>query len=231
MVAHNFSEANTVLLDMDGTLLDLHYDSYFWNEYLPIRFAQIHSKTPAESAHFVHQLLEKHHGTLNWYCTDFWSQQFDLDIIDLKSEIAHLITYRPEILEFLGQLTKLNKRVILTTNAHPDVIVLKNIATDVLSYVDEIACSHNLQSPKEDQAFWHSMQSKLDFNPATTIFIDDSATVLNAARQYGIATTVHVATPNTKLQPKPSQDHPSINSLMDLLHPSMPLSTTPATPN
>ena len=226
MVARNFIEASTVLLDMDGTLLDLHYDSYFWNEYLPIRFAQIHKKPTAEATHFVHQLLVKHRGTLNWYCTDFWSQKFDLDIIELKSEIAHLIAYRPGTLAFLGQLSQMNKRVILTTNAHRDVISLKNAATDVLAHVDEVVSSHDLQSPKEDQAFWHNMQSQVGFDPLTTIFIDDSVKVLDAARQYGIATNVHVATPNSKLKPDPSPDHPSIISLMDLLHPSMTLSTT-----
>ncbi|HNG60363.1 MAG TPA: haloacid dehalogenase, partial [Cellvibrionaceae bacterium] len=30
---------DTLLLDMDGTLLDLHYDNYFWLEYLPRAFA------------------------------------------------------------------------------------------------------------------------------------------------------------------------------------------------
>ena len=228
MVARSFVEAHTVLLDMDGTLLDLHYDSYFWNEYLPIRFAQIHDKTTAESTLFVHQLLQQHRGTLNWYCTDFWSDEFDLDIMNLKSEIAHLIAYRPETLAFLAQLTKMNKRVILTTNAHPDVIALKNDVTDVLTYVDEVVSSHDLQSPKEDQNFWHSMQSQLRFEPNTTVFIDDSPAVLNAAKQYGIATTVHIATPSVKSQPNPSPDHPSINSLMDLLHPSMTLSMTPS---
>ena len=31
----NWKEVKTVLLDMDGTLLDLYFDYYFWQEYLP----------------------------------------------------------------------------------------------------------------------------------------------------------------------------------------------------
>ncbi|MFL6711464.1 MAG: haloacid dehalogenase, partial [Sulfurifustis sp.] len=33
---------DTVLLDMDGTLLDLHFDNHFWQEYVPQRFAERH---------------------------------------------------------------------------------------------------------------------------------------------------------------------------------------------
>ena len=226
MVAQSFNEASTVLLDMDGTLLDLDYDSYFWNEYLPIRFSQIHNKTNNEATRIVHQALEKHRGTLNWYCTDFWSYEFQLDIIGLKTEISHLIAYRPETLAFMDQLVKLNKRVVLTTNAHPKVITLKNVATGLLTYVDEVVSSHDLGNPKEDQAFWHNLQSQLDFDPQKTIFVDDSSAVLNAAKRYGVGTTVHIATPSSKLPPKPCRDHPSINNLMDLLHPSMTLSIT-----
>ena len=31
---------DTVLLDMDGTLLDLYYDNHFWREHVPMRFAE-----------------------------------------------------------------------------------------------------------------------------------------------------------------------------------------------
>jgi phosphoglycolate phosphatase-like HAD superfamily hydrolase len=30
---------DTVLFDMDGTLLDLHYDNYFWLQHLPEQYA------------------------------------------------------------------------------------------------------------------------------------------------------------------------------------------------
>lgn len=34
---------DTVLLDMDGTLLDLHFDNHFWLQHLPQRYAEHHS--------------------------------------------------------------------------------------------------------------------------------------------------------------------------------------------
>ena len=36
----NWAHIDSVLLDLDGTLLDLHYDNYFWNEFVPARYAQ-----------------------------------------------------------------------------------------------------------------------------------------------------------------------------------------------
>ncbi|MCP4043692.1 MAG: haloacid dehalogenase, partial [Gammaproteobacteria bacterium] len=33
----NWNSIHTVLLDMDGTLLDLHFDNQFWLEHVPLR--------------------------------------------------------------------------------------------------------------------------------------------------------------------------------------------------
>ncbi len=33
---------DTVLLDMDGTLLDLNFDRVFWRELVPKRYASVH---------------------------------------------------------------------------------------------------------------------------------------------------------------------------------------------
>jgi len=38
----NWSEIDTILLDMDGTLLDLNFDLHFWMEYLPLVLANKH---------------------------------------------------------------------------------------------------------------------------------------------------------------------------------------------
>ena len=35
----DWDRIDTVLLDMDGTLLDLHYDNTLWNELLPARYS------------------------------------------------------------------------------------------------------------------------------------------------------------------------------------------------
>mgnify|MGYP000399803101 CR=1 FL=1 len=36
----DWTTIDTVLLDMDGTLLDLHFDNHFWLDYVPRRYAE-----------------------------------------------------------------------------------------------------------------------------------------------------------------------------------------------
>ena len=43
----NWHSLETVFLDMDGTLLDLHFDNHFWLEFLPQRYAELHGISPA----------------------------------------------------------------------------------------------------------------------------------------------------------------------------------------
>ena len=60
----NWSEVETVLLDMDGTLLDLHFDNYFWQEHLPARFAEIKSIDPHLAKHQIQEQTRSIQGTL-----------------------------------------------------------------------------------------------------------------------------------------------------------------------
>ena len=53
----NWHAIDAVLFDMDGTLLDLHYDNYFWNCHLPQHYAALHQLPVAEA---VDLLLEKY---------------------------------------------------------------------------------------------------------------------------------------------------------------------------
>ena len=37
-----WSEIDTVMFDMDGTLLDLHFDNFFWLKLVPEHFSKQH---------------------------------------------------------------------------------------------------------------------------------------------------------------------------------------------
>ena len=45
----DWSSLDTVFLDMDGTLLDLHFDNHFWLEHLPRRYAEQFDLTPEDA--------------------------------------------------------------------------------------------------------------------------------------------------------------------------------------
>jgi putative hydrolase of the HAD superfamily len=45
----DWGNIDTILLDMDGTLLDLHFDLHFWMEYMPLVFAKKHNITCDEA--------------------------------------------------------------------------------------------------------------------------------------------------------------------------------------
>ena len=75
MPALPWNAIDTVLLDMDGTLLDLHFDNHFWLQHLPQRYAELHGVSRALADAELLPLFREHAGTLNWYCTDFWSRE------------------------------------------------------------------------------------------------------------------------------------------------------------
>ena len=56
---------DTVLLDMDGTLLDLAYDNWFWLQHVPQEYARANRMRPDEAHKLIAEWIHRHHGTLN----------------------------------------------------------------------------------------------------------------------------------------------------------------------
>ena len=192
----NWAHIDSVLLDLDGTLLDLHYDNYFWREFVPARYAQNRSLSLTDAkAKLLPRMLELQ-GTLEWYCVDFWSRELDLDILALKTELRHLIKLRPGARSFLSYLQTRPQRVILATNAHLKSVELKFQQTGLAPLFDRVITSHELGHPKEEQAFWRKLQLLEAFDPRRTLFIDDNLPVLEAAACYGIGHLLAVSRPD-----------------------------------
>lgn len=91
----DWSTLDTVFLDMDGTLLDLHFDSHFWLEHLPRRYAEHYDLHPQQAKDTLVAMIMAERGSLNWYCTDYWSERLSVDINQLKAEVSDRIGYRP----------------------------------------------------------------------------------------------------------------------------------------
>ncbi|NND83015.1 MAG: GMP/IMP nucleotidase [Gammaproteobacteria bacterium] len=202
----------TVLLDMDGTLLDLHFDSHFWLHHLPRVYGEAKQLEPAQVAEKLNPLFTNHAGTLNWYCVDFWSQELELDIMQHKADVAHKIGYRPLAQEFLEHCRAQVDDLRLITNAHREVLNLKVKHTSLDRFFDTMVCSHELGAPKEQADFWLRLQAMQGFDLQTTLFIDDSEAVLDAAAHYGVKHIYSIAQPDSQRQRKQASKYPMLDS-------------------
>lgn len=193
-----WSEIETVLLDMDGTLLDLHFDNYFWLEYLPHCYSEAYNVSYSQAKALIYQECKKVQGTLNWYCLDYWTKLLGLPIIELKQDIADRIQWRKNTELFLARINEMGKQVVLITNAHPSSLALKRSKVNLDPWFDIILSAHDYGYPKESQIFWARLQQQIGFNPEKTLFIDDSLSVLKSAQEYKIKYIYTVLEPDTQ---------------------------------
>jgi len=185
------------MLDMDGTLLDLAFDNYMWQEFVPRRYALANDMPFAEARTLLFEKYAAVQGGLEWYCLDHWCDRLGLDVVQLHYDVSHRIGYLPGAREFLRALRKLDKRVLLVTNAHPDTLALKDAVTGLGDYFDGMHSSHEYGHAKESQEFWQALQEDVGFEAETTLFVDDSQPVLESAKVFGIKMLLTVTRPDT----------------------------------
>ena len=194
----DWNQIDNLFLDMDGTLLDLHFDNHFWLEHVPRRYAEARGLTLDAAKEQLYARYKSIEGTLEWYCIDHWSRELGLDIALLKQEVDHLIAVHPHVVEFLDAVRGSGRRVVLVTNAHQKSLALKLDRTRLGGYLDAAICSHDLGLPKEDAGFWERLRQQEPFDRERTLFVDDSPSVLASARQYGIRWLLRVLRPDTQ---------------------------------
>jgi len=213
--AEQWQKISWVLLDMDGTLLDLCFDDTFWRTQLPIEYAKHHQISLKEADLFINSIADQYYGKLEWYCIDFWSKTVGFDIRPHKQNLVHLVGFRQGALSFLKWLKHQNKHVILATNAHPDSIALKDAQTDLCQWVDHVLHAHDAGAPKESQEYWRWLQEKTSFEEDKALFIDDNDHILDSAKDAGIAFCVGVKTPNSSKPAKTSR-YPAFDHFQEL---------------
>ena len=212
-----WNRVDTVFLDMDGTLLDLYFDNHFWQEHVPMRYAQKRDLSVAAARAELGARYRSRVGTLEWYCVDFWSRELDLDIAALKEEVAHLIAVHPDVRDFLGAVRKSGRRVTLVTNAHGKSLELKMRRTGLEAHFDALITAHQVGLPKEDPAFWPALQDREPYVPARTLMVDDSLPVLRAARSAGLGHLLAIKYPDSRQPLKDCGEFPALGSFRELL--------------
>jgi putative hydrolase of the HAD superfamily len=157
-------------------------------------------------------------GTLDWYCIDYWALELGLDLRALKVASSHRVRYLPGAEEFLRRLqADGRRRVVLVTNADRYTLDVKRGVAGLDRYLHHFVSSHDYGAPKEHAVFWQKLQADLDFEPATTLFVDDSPEVLAAAVAHGLRGVIGVARPDTRQPARPVDDVATVESLADLL--------------
>jgi putative hydrolase of the HAD superfamily len=213
----DWNQIDTVFLDMDGTLLDLHFDNHFWLEHVPRRYAEARGMEIEAAREELLSRYKDIEGTLKWYCIDHWSRELELDIALLKEEVDHLIAVHPHVVDFLIKMRESGKRTVLVTNAHQKSLALKLDRTQLRGRLDAVVCSHDFGLPKEDPAFWDRLYKAEPFAKERTLFVDDSPAVLASARRHGIRWLLRVLRPDSKGDVREAEGYDAIHDFSELL--------------
>ena len=210
-------ECETLMLDMDGTVLDLAFDNYMWMHHVPEKFAAANGIRPDVAREQLYAKFNALRGQLEWYCLDHWSDHLGLDIAQMHRDENHRIGYLPGAEDFLRTIRERDIRVLLVTNSHSETLTIKDEMTGITEYFDDIYTSHDLGHPKETQAFWQEMAAREDFDPATTLYVDDTPRVLRSAAEYGIGMLLEVTNPDTTADLRDSGEFVGVRGVSELL--------------
>jgi len=210
---------DTVLLDMDGTLLDRRFDDEFWLEHVPGVFARERGLDVHQAKEELFRTYAAQEGTLNWTDIDYWSDVLGLDIIGLKHDLVHLVALHPFVPEFLQFLQRGGKDVWLVTDAHPKNIKLKMSSIDIKHCFNGILTSHDVGFPKQVVHFWERAAERIGFRKGRTLFADDTVAVLKAAEAYGIGHLLHIARFSSVSAPVTSKRYRSIENFSEVMPP------------
>jgi putative hydrolase of the HAD superfamily len=202
---------------MDGTLLDLAFDNFFWLELVPREYA-LRRGMPETLAHA--EVRERYRGvigSLPWYCVDHWTTELDLDIRELKRAHRNRIRFLPGAETFLEAAVAAGKRLILVTNAHPVTLAIKTEVTGIDRWFSEQVSSHQYQAAKEERRFWSELVCRTGVDADRALLIEDSVPVLKSAQAFGIKHLLAVRQPDSTAPPREIDEFQAVDAVRDIL--------------
>ena len=214
-----WSEVDTVLLDMDGTLIDLHFDNFLWNQRLPELIAAMRGIGVAAAREQLYAHMRREPRPLDFYCLDYWTRYAGLDVVELHRELAHLIAYRANASRFVRAVRASGRRAVLVTNAHPKSLAVKDARLNLTAELDAHYSAHAFGYPKQCREFWSALAGRDPYDPTRTLVIDDDTGVLRTARENGIEQLLCVAQPDSRAPQRSALPFPALGNFEEIMPP------------
>jgi 5'-nucleotidase len=214
----DWNRIDDVLVDMDGTLLDRHFDNFFFEEELPRRYAALQGLSFEASRSRLMAMYRSVEGELAWTDLHYWSDRVGIDVVAMHKELDHMIGFLPGAEGFLREVRARGKRIIVVTNAHQTGVAVKSAKTGLSRYVDRIVDAFEVGYLKMRPEYWPACRRLLKFDPLRSLYIDDDECCLHAAKQYGIGAIIHSAKSSSQLPAVYSASFASVERLSTLLN-------------
>ncbi len=217
MTVIDWQEIDTLLLDIDGTLLDRNFDNVVWEQLLPSRYGEANGLEPDKAKDKLVKHMSEVAHSLDYYRIDYWAEYTGVDLIELHHEVAHLLEFRPGTRAFLDWTRGSGIHSILVTNADRRCFAVKDSYCHLSEKVSNVVSCQDYGYPKENNGFWVRLNEEHPFDNDRTLFIDDDESVLEAARSYGIEHLLTIRQPDSKRTARQGLRFSSINNLMEIV--------------
>lgn len=209
-----------ILFDMDGTLLDLAFDDFIWNQQLPEAYAMLHQCSIQHSLKKFNEFHQQSRQTLAWYSSKAWTALTGVDVMQLHYQHANRVKIRQNSLKLLQTLNDLGYDCWVVTNADQTNLAFKcHILPEFPHYFQHMISSEQIGYAKEHPEFWKTLQQLHPFDPTHVVLIDDNFSVLHAAKQFGINHLLTILQPSSEQKARcPDQlNYPYLDDLMELM--------------
>ena len=88
---------------------------------------------------------------------------------------------------------------------------------ELAPYFERLISSHDYGFAKENPQFWDALRADIGFDPARSLFIDDTLPILRSAQAFGVAHLLAVKEPDSRKGPKDTGEFAAVEDYRDLI--------------